>query len=70
MPVYKVLVVDDEPTYRTSVSRILTNESYHVTAASSAEDALEILARTRFDLIISDLKMPGMSGIDLFRKNK
>jgi len=68
MPVYKVLVVDDEPTYRASVSRILTNDSYNVTAAASAEDALDIISKTRFDLLISDLKMPGMSGLDLLEK--
>ncbi|MFH1223744.1 MAG: sigma-54 dependent transcriptional regulator [Pseudomonadota bacterium] len=68
MPLARVLVVDDEPTYRTSVSRCLTNQSYRVTAAESAEKALSLLTTSRFDLVITDLKMGGMSGIDLLKK--
>ncbi len=68
MPLARVLVVDDEPTYRASVSRCLTNQSYHVTAAESGEKALELLSSGRFDLVISDIKMPGMSGVELLGK--
>jgi DNA-binding NtrC family response regulator len=68
MPGFKVLVVDDEPTYRTSISRVLTNESYQVTAAASAEEAVNLISLSRYDLVITDLKMPGMSGIDLLSK--
>jgi len=68
MPLARVLVVDDEPTYRSSVSRCLTNQSYQVTAAENGEKALELISSGRFDLVISDIKMPGMSGIDLLSK--
>jgi len=68
MSLARVLVVDDEPTYRTSVSRCLTNQSYQVTAAENAEKAVAILTAGRFDLVITDLKMTGMSGIDLLKK--
>jgi len=68
MSLARVLVVDDEPTYRTSVSRCLTNNNYQVTAADSAERALEYLTESRFDLVITDLKMSGMSGLDLLAK--
>ena len=68
MPLARVLVVDDEPTYRASVSRCLTNQSYQVTAAESGEKALELVSSGRFDLVISDIKMPGMSGIELLGK--
>ncbi len=68
MSLARVLVVDDEPTYRTSVSRCLTNNNYQVTAADSAEKALEYLTESRFDLVITDLKMSGMSGLDLLVK--
>ncbi|MCX6112412.1 MAG: sigma-54 dependent transcriptional regulator [Proteobacteria bacterium] len=68
MSLARVLVVDDEPTYRTSVSRCLTNNNYQVTAADSAEKALEYLTESRFDLVITDLKMSGMSGLDLLAR--
>ncbi len=68
MPLARILVVDDEPTYRSSVSRCLTNQSYQVTAAESGEKALELISSSRFDLVITDIKMPGMSGIDLLGK--
>jgi DNA-binding NtrC family response regulator len=68
MSIARVLVVDDEPTYRASVSRCLTNNSYQVTAADSAEKAIEYLTESRFDLVITDIKMSGMSGLDLLAK--
>ena len=68
MPLARVLVVDDEPTYRASVSRCLTNQSYQVTAAENGEKALELVSSGRFDLVISDIKMPGMSGVELLAK--
>ncbi|MEI6079363.1 MAG: sigma-54 dependent transcriptional regulator [bacterium] len=68
MSIAKILVVDDEPTYRASVSRCLTNNNYQVTAADSAEKALEYLTEGKFDLVITDLKMSGMSGLDLLGK--
>ncbi|MEI6092598.1 MAG: sigma-54 dependent transcriptional regulator [bacterium] len=68
MSLARVLVVDDEPTYRASISRCLTNNNYQVTAADSAEKAIEYLTESRFDLVITDLKMSGMSGLDLLAK--
>ena len=70
MPLSKILVVDDEPTYRASVSRCLTNHSYRVTAADSGERALELLSTGNYDLLITDLKMSGISGLDLIKKIK
>jgi len=70
MPLSKILVVDDEPTYRASVSRCLTNNSYRVTAADSGERALELLSTGNYDLLITDLKMSGISGLDLIKKIK
>jgi signal transduction histidine kinase/ActR/RegA family two-component response regulator len=61
----RVLVVDDEPLVRTVVSRTLGREHEIVTAAS-AREALERLARGEgFDLVLSDLQMPGQTGMDL-----
>jgi putative two-component system response regulator len=66
----RVLVVDDEPNIRTVLLRTLAAEEYHLTEASSAEEAIELYERHGADVILSDLQMPGMSGIDLLRHVK
>jgi len=70
MPLSKILVVDDEPTYRASVSRCLTNHGYRVTAADSGGRALELLSTGNYDLLITDLKMSDISGLDLIKRTK
>jgi CheY-like chemotaxis protein len=57
----RVLVVDDEPTLRTVQSRMLTRAGMDVVVAASAEEARDALVREQFDLVISDLRMPGES---------
>jgi len=66
----KILVTDDEPVMRNLLLRILENEGYQVTLASSAYEALERLSQDKFDLLLSDIKMPGMTGIELLREVK
>ncbi len=63
----KILVVDDEEIVCVSCERILTEEGYEVQTRLSGKEALELLAQEPFDLAILDLKMPGMSGIDLLQ---
>jgi DNA-binding NarL/FixJ family response regulator len=58
----QVLVVDDEPNLLRAVAACLRSEGYDVTTARSGGDALAILAGTIPDLIISDIRMPGMHG--------
>jgi len=60
-----VLVVDDSITTRTMEKSILTAHGYDVAIAISAEDALEKVANTSFDLVISDVEMPGLNGFEL-----
>lgn len=60
-----VLVVDDSITTRTMEKSILVAHGYNVTIAVSAEDALEKVAAASFDLIISDVEMPGLNGFEL-----
>jgi CheY-like chemotaxis protein len=64
-PATSVLVIDDEPIIQRTIARVLDGE--HVfTSRSSATEALALLrAGQRFDVIISDMSMPGLSGIDL-----
>lgn len=63
-----ILVVDDEEAHLMWSTEILEQNGYRVETACSAEKALELLAEAEFDLIISDLIMPGMSGIDFVRQ--
>jgi DNA-binding response OmpR family regulator len=64
----KILVVDDSPQISKALSDLLMASGYSVRTAPSAERALQILESAAFDLIITDLKMTGMTGIDLAKK--
>ena len=66
----KLLVVDDEPGVRTSLEGILEQEGHQVTAAASGEEALAAMERDVFDLILVDLKMPGMDGLEVMSEAK
>lgn len=65
-----ILVVDDEPMMQTLLERILTRDGYRVVAAGNGEDALQILKREPISIVISDLQMPIMSGLDLLKELK
>ncbi len=67
---YKILVVDDEPLIRESLYEIFKIQGYRVHRCASAEEAMEILEKNSMDIIISDLKLPQMSGIDFLKKAK
>ena len=60
-----ILVVDDEPVLLSFMTQILDRQGYKVLVASDGEEALEVLATQRVDLMISDVIMPGMDGFDL-----
>lgn len=64
----KILVVDDEQNSREGLTKILIKEGYEVVAAESGEDALVEAKKEDFDLIITDLRMPEVSGIDVLEK--
>ena len=66
----RVLVVDDERSMRELLSIVLRREGYDVTLAENGRMALDQLDRARFDLLISDIKMPDMSGVDVLREAK
>lgn len=65
---YKILIVDDEPEYRKALSIILEDIGYTAVMCSNGLEAMEYLSKSRADLVITDLKMPVMSGIDLIKK--
>jgi DNA-binding NtrC family response regulator len=63
-----ILVVDDEKSQREILEMILSGEGYDVTTASSGEAAMKFVADRRFDLVLTDFKMTGMSGLDLLKE--
>ena len=66
----RILVVDDERSMRELLAIVLRREGYEVTLADSGRSAIEVLERDRVDLLISDIKMPDMSGVDVLRAAK
>jgi len=65
-----VLVVDDEGAIRYSVSKTLQRIGYQVEEAASGEEALEMIARSEYEVILTDIRMPGLSGVDLLKRIK
>ncbi len=61
----RVLVVDDDPEVRHVTASFLAGFGYHETEACDGPAALDLLAKERFDLVVADLAMPGMSGVEL-----
>jgi CheY-like chemotaxis protein len=67
---YRVLVVDDEAPVRELFGDLLTKEQCTVKSIASGEEALETIGKEDFDVVLLDIKLPGMSGIDALRKIK
>jgi two-component system, chemotaxis family, chemotaxis protein CheY len=63
----RVLLVEDSATMRAYVSAALEAEGFAVTTTASGFEALKILPRSRFDLIITDINMPDITGLELIR---
>ena len=66
----RILVVDDEPTVRNVLSQVLEDDGFETTEAANGEEALEFLKKETFSLVITDIVMPGMTGIELLVKIK
>ena len=64
----KILVVDDEEGARELFSTILTDEGYEVTLANNGEEALALFKNNPFNLVITDIKMPVMDGLQLLQE--
>jgi DNA-binding response OmpR family regulator len=64
----RILIVDDDAIERETLSRILELEGYQVTAVASGEEAIVSLRLQPFDLMVVDLKMPGMGGMELLSR--
>lgn len=66
----KVLMVDDEEQFRATTSRILSKRGYETTVAGSGEEAVEIMKTAHHDVVILDIKMPGMDGHEALSRIK
>lgn len=65
---YKILCVDDEPNMLSSLKRMITLEGFQVTTAESGQEAMTLLEQQAFHVVLSDMKMPQMSGVELLEK--
>jgi len=66
----KILIVDDEKNITSSFKKLLEKEGHNAVIASSAEDGLKIAKGNVMDLVVMDIRMPGMSGLEAFSKFK
>lgn len=67
---FKILIVDDEPEYQKALSIILENIGYNTAMCSNGREALEYLSSNNADLVITDLRMPVMSGTEVIKQIK
>ena len=66
----KVLVVDDDAVVGHSINRVLTGQGYQVRETVSGMEALEELGHQRYDMVFTDIRMPGMDGLDMAARMK
>ena len=65
-----ILIVDDEESVRDSLYNWFIEDGYHVECAENAKKALSMLESDSFDIILADIKMPGMDGLEMLRRIK
>ncbi|MFH0788533.1 MAG: response regulator, partial [Pseudomonadota bacterium] len=66
----RILIIEDEDTLRDSLKRVFQREGFQVEAVISAEPALELFEENPYDLIITDIILPGITGIELLKRVK
>ncbi|MFA7269284.1 MAG: response regulator [Sterolibacterium sp.] len=67
---HKILVVDDDPVVGKSFDRVLTSKGYAVITAQNGEEALRKIGNEHYDLVFTDIKMPGISGLEVAERVK
>jgi two-component system, OmpR family, response regulator len=70
MPAIKVLLVDDEVGFTASMQKVLSRRGFDVKVASDGLTALPLIAKELFDVVVLDIKMPGMDGTQVFTEIK
>ena len=66
----QVLVIDDDAVVGRSFDRVLSEKGYDVSTALSGEEAMETIENTNFDVVFTDIKMPGMDGLEVTERIK
>src|SRR3954468_10295075 len=69
-PLARILIADDEQLFLQSTAALLRKEGFHCTCAANGTVALEALSKEPFDLVLSDLNMPGNLQLELLRKGR
>ncbi len=64
----RILVIDDDAGVRESMARMLSSAGYTVLVAATGEEGFDLARGDAFDVILSDMRMPGLSGLDILRK--
>jgi len=64
----RVLVVDDERNMRTTLRDILEDQGFHVSTAASGERAVKMCERNGYDVVLMDVRMPGIDGVEAMRR--
>ena len=64
----KVLVVDNDQFALRGMARALESESYQIVTTTSGSEALDLLKQDSFDLVLTDLKMPGVDGLEVLKR--
>ncbi len=67
---FKVLVVDDEDDFRETIVKRLKGRNLDATGVASGEEALKTMAQENFDVVVLDVRMPGMDGIEALKEMK
>lgn len=70
MPMYSILIVDDEPNYLVVLSELLKDEGFEVFTAADGFSGLKLVEDVDLDLVVTDMQMPGMNGLELLQKVK
>lgn len=65
---HKILIVDDDKDMTTTLTLILSEEGYEATSAKDGQEAIKIVSEKRFDLILMDIRMPGLNGVETYKE--
>ena len=66
----RILIVDDEEEIRAGLSRLVRREGFEALTAPNGQDALDLLRRESFDILLLDIRMPGLDGMEVLRRVK
>jgi DNA-binding NtrC family response regulator len=70
MTASRIMVVDDEPGIRELLAEVLLEKGFDVTSARDGQESLQFLKKSKFDLLITDINMPNLNGIELLKEMK